>query len=158
MKAILLILFACVFSCTTNAQNSLFVRVYNTEGKKIYNGHVYIVTDSSLLLIGKRAPDTIFVRNIGSIKTKHSAGNNLLIGSVAGAISGAIVGAVSADPNDLPIPSTTGEGATTGALLGLPVGAAIGGLTILFKHSRTFIINGDPLKWKEFEAFYTAKK
>ena len=158
MKAIPLILFVCVCSYTISAQKSLFVRVYNTAGKKIYNGHVYIVTDSSLLLIGKRAPDTIFVSHIGSVKTKHSAGNNLLIGSVIGAMSGAILGAASADPNNLIYPSTAGEEAASGALIGVPVGVAIGGLTILFKHSRTFIINGDPLKWQEFEAFYTTKK
>jgi hypothetical protein len=34
--------------------------------------------------------------------------------------------------------------------LGTP-GAAIGGLTILFKKSNTYSINGDSTKWKKFQ-------
>jgi len=42
-------------------------------------------------------------------------------------------------------------------LIGAPVGAAIGGLTIL-KNSRTFSVNDDPEKWKAFRNFLSEKR
>jgi len=141
------------FSSGIVAQKQIFVRVYDSAGKKIYKGKVFTVTDSSLLLIGKTAPVNIPVSSIGSISTKHSAGNNFLIASVAGAVIGATIGVVSADPTDEILGFTAGEGAAAGALVGAVVGAAIGGTTAIFKNSKTFLINGDQEKWKVFQSF-----
>ena len=44
-----------------------------------------------------------------------------------------------------------GEEAAIGALGGALVGAAIGGITILFKNSKSYEINGDKAKWKAFK-------
>ena len=102
-----------------SAQKSTFVRVYNLTGQKIYKGDVLIVTDSSLQLKVKSTPMNIPVRDIGSIKTKRSAGNNIVIGAIAGASSMAIVGVVTADPEEF-LGYTAGEGAAAGLLLGAP--------------------------------------
>ena len=126
------------------AQKSIFVRVYDLSGKKINKGHVLKVTDTSLQLKGKSAP-IISVRSIGSIKTKHSAGNNILIGSIVGASSMVIL-TLAGDQG-----YTNGQEVGVGILLGLPLGAAIGSLTILFKNSKSYLIEGDATKWKAFQ-------
>jgi hypothetical protein len=150
MKALPFLLLI-LFNCSIYAQKPLFVRVYNLDGKKINKGEVFLVTDTSLQLIGKKSPVNIPINTIGSIKTKHSAGNNLLIGSIIGTTTFALIGATSASPEDEILGYTAGEGAAAGALVGLSLGAAIGGLTILLKNSKTFLINGNSEKWKEFE-------
>ena len=118
MKLFYLILLIS-FSYKLSAQKSTFVRVYNLTGHKIYKGDVLMVTDSSLQLKVKSTPINIPVRDIGSIKTKRSAGNNILIGAITGASSMAIVGVVSADPDEF-LGYTAGEGAAVGLLLGAP--------------------------------------
>jgi len=155
MKIITLVLLI-LLSNNIYSQKSIFVRVYDLAGKKVNKGHVLNITDTSLQLEGK-SPVDIPVDSIGSIKTKHSAGNNLLIGSIIGASSVAIIGAVTAEPEGAIVEYTAAEGAAAGALIGIPVGAAIGGLTILFKNSKTFLINGDVMKWKAFELWITEK-
>lgn len=151
-------LFAVIFFMSVSynlfAQEPVFVRVYNLTGQKIYRGNVLMVTDTSLQLKGK--PETIIipVRKIGSIKTKRSPGNNILIGSLAGAAAGAAMGIATADPDEL-FGYTSGEGAGAGILLGAPVGAAVGGLTALFKNSNTYLIEGDVTKWKAFQTTIT---
>src|SRR6187431_1384639 len=93
----------CLISLNSSlyAQKSIFVRVYNLTGQKIYRGNILMVTDTSLQLKGKSEPVNIPVRTIGSILTKHSHGNNILIGSIIGASSAAILGAATADPDAL---------------------------------------------------------
>jgi hypothetical protein len=149
MKLFYLILFIS-FSYKLSAQKSTFVRVYNLTGQKIYKGDVLMVTDSSLQLKVKSTPINIPVRDIGSIKTKRSAGHNILIGSIAGASSMAIVGVVTADPEEF-LGYTAGEGFAAGLLLGAPPGAVIGGITALLKKSLTYLIDGDIMKWKVFQ-------
>jgi hypothetical protein len=133
-----------------SAQKSTFVRVYNLTGQKIYKGDVLMVTDSSLQLKGKSTPMNIPVRDIGSIKTKRSAGHNILIGSIAGASSMAIFGAATADPDEF-LGYTAGEGIAAGILIGAPPGVIIGGISALFKNPDTYLIDGDILKWKVFQ-------
>lgn len=41
--------------------------------------------------------------------------------------------------------------------MGLPLGAALGGITILFKNTKTYLINGDLIKWKEFQSVVPEK-
>jgi len=61
----------------------------------------------------------------------------------------AILGTASADPEAF-LGWTAGEGVVLGVILGAPAGAAIGGITALFKNSSTYIIDGDLVKWKAF--------
>ena len=146
--------FLLTFSININAQsatdnNNIFVRVYNMEGKKISKGHLLFAIDTLLGLKKGNKIAKINVSDIGYIKTKRSEGNNVLIGSVIGASSMAILGVASADPGTF-LGWTAGEGAAMGVILGAPAGAAIGGITALFKNSSTYIIDGDLVKWKAF--------
>jgi hypothetical protein len=161
LNKMIIFLLLVLLSYSVYAQKSIFVRIYDLRGRKIYRGDVYTVSDSSLSLIGKTAPVNIPVSMIGSIKTRHSAGNNVLIGSIIGATTGSIIGAASADPHSEGFsigPQTAGEGALGGILIGAPLGAAVGGLTAVFKNVDIFSINGDRLRWKEFHDFALRKQ
>jgi len=144
--------FLLTFSININAQsatqnNKIFVRVFNMEGKKIGKGHVLFAIDTVVGLKKGNKIAKINVSDIGYIKTNRSEGNDVLMGSVIGASSMAILLAVSGGPDSF---WTVGEGAAGGVLLGAPTGAAIGGITALFKNSSTYIIDGDLVKWKAF--------
>ena len=155
----LTLLFLISLSCSSHAQKkSMFVRVYDLSGKKIHKGRIFKVTDSTLQLIGKTMPLSIPVQSIGTIKTKRSAGNNILVGSIVGTTSMAILGYKSGHRDEEFMEWSPEAEAAGAAILGLPLGAAIGGLTILFKNSKTYLINGDPGKWKMFELMITGKK
>lgn len=132
----------------------MFVRIYNLEGKKTDKGKVIAVTDSTLQLKRTKGIESINFNDIGMIKTKRSAGNNILMGSAIGATSMAIIGAASADESSWIFSYSAGEGAAAGAFLGGTAGAAVGGITILFKNSKTFTINGELQKWKEFQKMF----
>lgn len=147
-----LFIFLVLLSYNVHAQKSIFVRVYNVEGKKIKTGHVLMVTDTSLQLEGNPEPFDIPVRNIGLIKTKHSTGNNIFAGSLIGVGTFAIIGAASASSSSDFIQFSAGESAAAGAIVGLPLGAALGAITSLLKNSKTFIIGGDMNKLKAFQS------
>lgn len=145
-----------ILSINLCAQNefentNIFVRVYDLDGKKIGKGKILSISETSLHLSRKGESVKVKVNGIGSIKTKHSAGNNVLVGAVTGATTMAILGAATADPGDLIFGYTAGEGAAAGAFLGGTAGAAIGIITILFKNSKSYEINGDIEKWKAFK-------
>lgn len=139
--------------CAQNGfeNTNLFVRVYDLQGNKIGKGKILSISETSLQLNRKGESVKIPVSSIGSIKTKRSAGNNVLIGAVTGATTMAILGAATAEPDAWIFGYTAAEGATAGALGGALVGAAIGGITILFKNSKSYEINGDKAKWKAFK-------
>ena len=139
--------FLLMFSIKNYAQSetdniNIFVQVYNMAGKKINKGHVLFATETLLGLKKEEKTTKINVTDIGYVKTKRSAGYNVLIGSV--------IGASSSDPDAMIFGYTAGEGAAMGSILGKSVGAAVGGITALFKNSRTYIIDGDLVKWKAF--------
>ena len=156
MKTLIMI-FLISFACNAYAQKSMYVRVYDLSGNKIYKGEIFSITDSLLLLNGKKEPIEIPVSKIGFIKTKRSAGNNVLVGSVIGLSAGALVGAISADPDAEIVPISTGAGAAGGAVLGASLGAVVGGITGLLKKTKTFLINGDYAKWPAFKSFILEK-
>lgn len=131
-------------------KNPTFVRIYNMEGKKINKGTIYSISESSLQLTTKKGITEINLIDIGLIKTKHSEGNNILWGSTIGASTLALAGAASASPDDW-LGWTAGEGVAAGIIFGAPIGGAIGGLTILFKKSDTYIINGQASNWGTFK-------
>ena len=133
----------------TEIQNTnAFVRVYDLQGKKIGKGRILLISESSLQLNNY---DIIPVSSIGFIKTKRSAGNNVLVGTLVGAAPMAILGAMTADPDALIFGYTAADGAAGGALLGGIAGAAIGGISILFKNSQTYIISGNKELWQSFK-------
>jgi len=150
MKLILFLLLTLAYFGAV-AQNATFVRVYNLEGTKIAKGRLAGTTASSLQVLRGKDLVEVPVENIGSIKTKRSVGHNVLIGSTLGGVTGAISGAASADPDAPFFGYTAAEGAGAGIIFGLPVGAAIGGISALFKHSKTYNIAADPGAWSAFQ-------
>ena len=153
MKRLITFLFLASIGYQVCAQKTIFVRVYNLNGKKISKGFVLATTDTSLQLkTESRDTVNLSVNSIGTIKTKRSGGRNVLMGSLVGAGAFAIFGAATADP-DVFLGYTAGEGAVGGFILGIPFGAAIGGITVLFKKSGTFEINGDIKNWKAFHSY-----
>jgi len=156
----LLFFIAVLLSITISAQKRTekandFVRVYDLKGKKINKGNILSISDTLLQLKGKKEPMKIAARSIGLVKTNHSGGNNVLMGAATGATGLAIFMAASAGPDDLFDPAGA---AAAGAFLGGTFGAIIGGFTSLFKNSKTYIIKGDELKWKEFKETITELK
>lgn len=144
------LLFTLAF--TVSAQKSMFVRVYDLSGNKIHKGKVVSATETSLQLKGVKEDIIIPVSGIGKIKTKRSAGNNILYGSIAGGLALGIIMASTADPDALFLDYSAGQGFFGGLLLGAAPGGALGGITALFKKPLTFNINGDPDKWKVFHS------
>lgn len=159
MKRLFTILSLVLIYYNVCAQKTLFVRIYDLNGKKINKGHVLAITDTSLLLNTKGGHKiNIPINSFTTIKTKRSAGHNLLIGSLALMVPLAIVGAASGSPNDTGFLSfTAAEGVGAGALVGIPIGAAIGGISVLLKGSKTFVINGQIDKWRVFQLYIAEK-
>ncbi len=161
MKKLLLIIFMIATAIPAYTQKEVFVRVFRLNGTKMIKGYVTAVTDSSLTLKIKRATTLLLaVKDIGSIKTKHSAGHNILVGAIVGGVPMAVLGAISSGGQSsntfVILHYNAAEGALLGLIGGLPVGAVIGAITILFKNSTTFIINGDPIHWKKFQHYLGA--
>lgn len=139
-----------VFSQNETKNKKLFVRVFNFEGKKIGKGYVAKVADSTLELSRSNEYLSISLKEISYIKTKRSTGSNALIGSIAGATTLGVLGAATADPDAWIFGYTAAEGASAFGLVGAIGGGAIGGLTSVFKNSKTFVIEGDKEKWELF--------
>lgn len=152
MKKLIPFLLLITLSIQAGAQKKLFVRVYDNDGKRIKNGFVVGTTDSSLRLLKNKDTVDLPITGFSFLKTKRSAGNNVLVGSMIVAGTFGFLGLASANPDDF-LGYTAAEGFASGILLGAPTGAALGGLTALLKKSRTFTINGDPQQWKEFQSF-----
>ena len=152
---ILVLTLALLSSITFYAQKEKnkaapFIRVYDQDGKKISKGRIVSVTDTSLITGPREKPVTIDVSKIGFIKTKRSAGNNILWGTAIGAGTGALLGVSSGDTEGGFFSYSKEEGAAIYGVLMMPIGAAIGAITILFKNSNTYPIDGEPTKWKAF--------
>ncbi|WP_019668864.1 hypothetical protein [Eudoraea adriatica] len=147
-----------LLSCTTfYAQKEInkpapFVRVYDLNGKKTSKGRIIEITDSSLVVSRGEKPVSIELGKIGFIKTKRSAGNNILWGAGIGVSTGLIAGAIEGESEGYfgtTIPAE--ENIITAAIVMMPFGAAIGAITVLFKKSNTYPIAGDPTIWQAFK-------
>ena len=133
-------------------QAQKFIRVFDTKGHKIAKGNVVdgSSTDSVLVIERGNSIDTVPIQKISYIKTKHSFGNNILIGTAIAAPTLAIISVIGNQPCDDCFFSTTdGEAAAGGFIVGAAAGAVIGAITGVFKNSKTGIINGDMQKWHE---------
>lgn len=133
-----------------NTTKDLFIRVYDMQGKKIAKGYVLSMAEDFLVLKSRKSPK-IMLNDIGYIKTKRSAGHNVLVGATTAGVLMAGLGAATADPSDWIFGYTAAEGAAIGLAGGALIGSAIGGLTSFAKNSRTFVINGDSTNWKSFK-------
>lgn len=75
----------------------------------------------------------------------------ILFGTLLGAIPMAILGASTADPDAFIFGYTAAGGAAGGELLEGITGAAIGGINILVKDSKTSIIKGNTDLWQSLK-------
>ena len=150
MRLLIFLIFIS-FSFNACAQKPIFVRVYDLSGKKISQGFVQEITDSSLKLEGRKGPINISDDRIGSIQTKRSNGSNIIIASVIGGFAGGIIGAVTPSPGNSFLNFSKSEAVILGTLTGAAVGVVIGAITTLFKHSKRYVIKGNKTKWKVFQ-------
>jgi hypothetical protein len=146
---ITMVLLVCIVGYAQNESKEklLFVRVFDLNGEKIGKGKVQTVTDSTLHLKTSNGFIIFPISTIKTIKTKRSAGNNIATGATIGFAFGAILGATTADP-DAWFGYTAAEGATGIGIAGAILGSTIGSLTVAFKNSNTYIINGNSELWK----------
>lgn len=151
-----LLVFALMFfTIHVHAQKKEFLRIYNYEGKKIIRGSKYLITDSTIVFNKKNK--IISYSQVGFIKTKHSFGHNIWVGSLIGfATTGLIALLLPYDKykNAFDRGTTVGLVAT---FIGAPGGAVIGAGSTIFEKSKKFEINGNLEKWKEFEYFMLKK-
>ena len=133
-----------------------FLRVFNLEGKKIAKGKLLRITDSTLHLKAKYKNEDIYFSDIGIIKTKRSVGNNIITGASIGGGTLFIIGAAAktrSNSNSLTL--SRGEGSIAGPIIGIPAGSLLGGVTSLFKKSKTFEINGNQEQWISFKTLFS---
>jgi hypothetical protein len=140
-----------LYAQETKNKEAPFVRVYDLNGKKISKGRIASLTNTSLVVGPREKPVNIEVTRIGFIKTKRSAGNNILWGAAIGAGTGVILGVSSGDTGGGFFSYSKEEGGAAYGIGMMSIGAAIGAITILFKKPLTFPIDGDLSKWKAFK-------
>ncbi|WP_276388307.1 hypothetical protein [Eudoraea chungangensis] len=156
---LLIFLLAFIFCSHLYAQEernkgASFVRVYDLNGTKLSKGRILQLTDSSMVIVTKDNSLTIKVSKIGSIKTKRSAGHNILVGATIGVGTGAILGLASGGENEW---WGKGEGAGGfGLAFGL-MGAGIGAITAIFKNDILYPIAGNLSNWKAFKEAFEAE-
>lgn len=159
-----LILFICLNPKLASAQkpeslSNMFVRVYNLNDKKIGVGRIAFVNDSVIGLKRSNVYRRFFLKDIGKIKTKKSAGASIVEGTLIGAGVGLLHGLVARESDDvcddcfISFGYSKGYYVMTDMIVGANIGAAAGGITVIFKDSETFVINGDFKKWEVFKAF-----
>jgi len=146
--AITLIISSYVASKGQSPVERTFVRVYDLQGMQINKGHIFSITDSSLILIRQEEIIEMNAEKIGSIKTKRSAGFNVAVGTISGATFLGLTFGISGDDSGT---ISRAESALIGGVIGAILGAPIGAFTILFKRSETFVIEGDQVKLDQFK-------
>jgi hypothetical protein len=157
LLTILIILSLNVSAQEAYVNSNIFVRVYDLQGKKIAKGKIFTISETQLQLrIGSGQKFVkVPVNDIGHIKTKRSAGNNMLIGVASGAVFGAILGSTN-PPTDSSGGTFTWAGGssadefTSGLAVGVISGTIVGSVSILFKNSKTYNIDGNSENWGRF--------
>lgn len=155
----LIIIFVLFISTNVLAQKkgkhiknkNVFIRVYDLEGKKINKGKIKFISENSIELDLKGKIIEVPLSKIGKIKTKHSGGNNIAKGALIGGGSLALIGLLSGDDKGGFMSFSATDKAALGLIGGGFFGGVYGGISILFKKSKRFIINGDIMKLKKFK-------
>jgi len=155
----LIITFVLIISTNTFAQKNgkhkknknVFIRIYDLEGKKINKGKIKFITETSIELELKGETIEVPLSKIGKIKTKRSGGNNIAKGALIGGGSLAVLGLLSGDDEGGFISFSATDKASLGLIGGGFFGAIYGGISILFKKSKRFIIDGNEMKLNQFK-------
>lgn len=151
----LLLAFSIIFCAQVYSQQpeaptrfkDTFVRVFDSSGKKIAKGRIVNIGERTLMLKSGKSTSQTNIDKIHLIKTRRSAANNVVIGAVTGAIIGAIIGAEDTKDDWL---FNSREGALLGVIAGAPIGAGVGGLTLLFRKGNVYHIQGSEEAWEYF--------
>ncbi|MDP1763475.1 MAG: hypothetical protein Q8L07_06250 [Sediminibacterium sp.] len=149
MKALVFFLLTFL-TVNVYSQKKEFIRVYNLEGKKIIYGRDYKITDSTIEFKDKNK--IIHYAQIGFIKTKHSFGHNIGVGSLLGVASLSLFSLMPSIQSDLFDKGTMVVLVST--LIGAPSGAFIGTISNIFKNTKRVNINGDIEKWEKFRTSF----
>jgi hypothetical protein len=128
MKYIITICAWLALTLASNSQKTIFLRVFDETGKKIQNGFLRSVSDSSLTIQNGEKTTEVLVSKISVIKVKRSFGHTVAISSGIGAAGFAIFGAATADPEAWIYGYTAGEGAAIGFIFGTIAGATVGSI------------------------------
>lgn len=150
-KAVFSILTLVCFWCSAQEyelDQYLFVRIYDSTGKKINKGGLKSVSDHGIQLEVKDTIVSIPLAAIGEIRTKHTFGGKILLGSIVGTSLG--LGIMPGDPETERSSVLSGE-ERIAAVVG---GAVIGGLTGvgigLLQKRGVYTIQGEASKLQEF--------
>lgn len=84
-QAILLVLLITIFSAS-HAQKKIFLRVYNTEGKKISKGYYVNSSDSMLTLYSKSGMREVPATSLGYVKTRRSVLHTIIAGTMVAVV------------------------------------------------------------------------
>lgn len=158
--AIILVLSINVVAQNKIVNTNIFIRVYDLQGKKINKGKIKLISKKSIELFFKGKTIKIPLSKIGKIKTKRSGGYNVAKGALIGGSSLALIGLVSGDNDSGAVSFLATDKAALGLISGGFFGAAVGGITAIFKKSKLYIIDGNEMKLKNFkqEIIYSIKK
>ena len=151
MKKLLICTMAVIMYCYSYAQKPSFIRVYGYRHHLIAKGYLCYSTDSTADICrhpGKKSL-TVSVKDIWVVKTKHTAGHNLLAGVTVGFTAGALLGLTAHQDKDSWIVFDRGTITAFGAIGGTGYGSILGIIAAVFRHSKTFVIKGDLIKWQE---------
>lgn len=157
MKYIITICAWLAFTLVANSQKTIFLRVFDATGKKIQNGFLRSVSDSSLTIQSAGKITEVPVSNISMIKVKRSFGHTVAISSGIGAAGFAIFGAATADPEAWVFGYTAGEGAAAGFIVGALAGATVGSIIGATSKKPVLQINmnhGEWMKAKSALSYY----
>lgn len=151
------ILFVCItlFLCMPAvAQKKIFLRFYNSSGKKVNKGYLIEVSGNTLSLQRRHDTASIPMRKIYQIKTRRSAGHSMLIGAaVVGSVGALVGGGIGANFGNRENRGNAITGVLSGIVVGGYAGAAFGGVNALLTQRQNFIINGDLQQWESFTRF-----
>ncbi|ACU62597.1 hypothetical protein [Chitinophaga pinensis] len=150
----LLLLLMLFFYISPLEAKHLFIRIFDQHGYMIAKGNLFTTTDSSIQLRRGKVPVEIYVRDIGTIKTKRSFGHPILIGGIVGTLSGAITGlaaheSLNSGSDYFDLETSVGEDMAAVALVGAAVGGLIGTIVAATQKRTVLTINGDMNEWQQ---------
>lgn len=158
MKQFLLLIFLIsAFNALANhtdtiapKKNSIFLRLYDANGKKIADGKFVASTDSTLQLVKNRKNNTIPIMVIDAIKPKHGGGYSILVGVASGMAVGTValviggIGQLKAHDDQSEIALDMGIVSVIAPI----VGGFGGSVAELFRKSNnTYFIHGNTAEW-----------
>src|SRR6056297_306445 len=150
-RVVLGIFLALGFLCAAQEHElteNLFVRVYDSNGKKFSKGQLQHISDAGLKLISKDSLVFVPISKIGKIRTKHSLGGNIIMSSIIGGSLG--FGLIAGDPETSRSSVYSGGERIAAVSGGLLLGGLIGAGTSVFKKSKAFDIDGDSTALQSF--------